>query len=291
MSHEELLAGDPVGQRQAAEHDILAKRRHVMEHGTEKGFTPTFPCKGEMEWQDQSSAVWEAVCSVCGFELGVPARSINPAAEIERRTRIAGFPEMFGDKPFVPSDGTAQARAMLKKWLDLWEAAWRPPSPALVGPPGRGKTHLLVRVAASLIRHHMTDVMYAQAGELIESMRSQFGNGDVDVTSGIGRRASRCGLLVLDDLAKPPTDWCSERVYELIDARYRAGLPILMSTNVPVGEWREVFTARTASRLAEMTAPVLVEGPDWRQSPPAAAGSLPDTCERQSDIFQATAAR
>lgn len=273
MTHADYYAEHPTDARYDEERDILALRRHVQETGSKDGFVPRYPCSGTLEWHDHDGPVWIAVCSECGFEIGVPAKTIDPAAEIERRKARAHFPSLFADKPFDPSPGSASARAMLRQWVERWKDEDRPPAPALVGPPGRGKTHLMVLVAGDLVRRHLVDAMYAPAGELIEAMRESFRDG-IGTRSDTVDRATTCGLLVLDDMAKAPTDWCAERIYELIDARYRAGLPVLMGTNVPVMEWPEAFTPRTASRLAALTAPVAMDGPDWRQQGPAESSDI-----------------
>lgn len=271
-----MLASDATGQRQAEEHEIRRKRDYALRHGgSVEGYEASYPCPGVMEWHDHDGAIWMAVCSVCGESIGVKIK--DPAAEVKRRVDRAHFPEMFRTKVFEPTEGSAQARAMLRSWLDRWEDDKRPPAPALIGANGRGKTHLLVLVAGDLIRNRLVDVLFAPAGELVEAMRQ---DNDDRVA-----RAYTCGLLILDDMAQAPTDWTAERMFELIDARYRNGLPLLLSTNAPIMEWSDAFGPRVASRLAEMTAPVVMEGPDWRQSPPGIGGSLPDACERPVDMF------
>jgi DNA replication protein DnaC len=162
---------------------------------------------------------------------------------------------MFEGKPFDATPGTLEARTLLRSWVEGWGTADRPP-PALTGPSGRGKTHLIVLAAATLIDRHQVDVMFVPAGELVESTRSDAGRME---------RAVTCGLLVLDDLSHAPTDWTAESLYQLVDIRYRHGRSILLSTNAAVKEWPDTFGDRTASRLVGMTDPVAVSGPDFRQ--------------------------
>jgi len=259
-----MLAGDPIGLRQAEEHEAKRQRDYALHHGGKlDGYEPRHPCPGVMEWHDHDGPIWLAACSVCNETIGV--RVPDPAAEVKRRVERAHFPEMFRTKVFEPTEGSAQARTMLRAWLDRWEDDDRPPAPALIGPNGRGKTHLLVLIGGDLIRNRLVDVLFTPAGELVERMRQE---SDDRVA-----RAYTCGLLILDDLAQAPTDWTAERMFELVDARYRNGLPLLISTNVPIVEWSDAFGPRVASRLAEMTAPVVMEGPDWRQNPPRVGGS------------------
>jgi chromosomal replication initiation ATPase DnaA len=226
--------------------------------GSLDGYQPPKPeelCDGIFEWYSRSGPVWLAACTVCNQDIGVNAKHFDPAEAVSRRRSSAGFPSAFEGKPFDATPGTLEARTLLRSWVEGWGTADRPP-PALTGPAGRGKTHLLVLAAATLIDRHQVDVMFTPAGELVESQR-----GD---TSRMERAVS-CGLLVLDDLSHAPTEWTAEGLYQLVDVRYRHGRPILLSTNAPVKAWPDTFGDRTASRLVGMTDPVAVTGPDFRQ--------------------------
>jgi DNA replication protein DnaC len=75
-------------------------------------------------------------------------------------------------------------------------------------------------------------------------------------------------LLVLDDLAaERKTEYMSEIVFNVIDARYRAGLPLIVTTNLTSEELKhpaDISYQRTFSRLLEMCIPLEVEGKDKR---------------------------
>ena len=81
---------------------------------------------------------------------------------------------------------------------------------------------------------------------------------------------NRYSLLVLDDLgAERDTPYMTEIVHSVVDARYRAGLPLIVTTNIPAAELksREQATGkkRIYSRLMEMCIPVEVTGSDRRR--------------------------
>jgi DNA replication protein DnaC len=62
--------------------------------------------------------------------------------------------------------------------------------------------------------------------------------------------AERAELLLMDDLAaERPSDWTIELVYRLIDARWNACLPTVVTVNAPAGELRARLGDRIASRL------------------------------------------
>lgn len=80
---------------------------------------------------------------------------------------------------------------------------------------------------------------------------------------------NRFPLLILDDLsAERKTEYMQEIVFNVIDSRYRAGLPLIITTNLTSEELKnpdDVTFKRTYSRLLEMCIPVKVEGKDRRR--------------------------
>lgn len=76
-------------------------------------------------------------------------------------------------------------------------------------------------------------------------------------------------LLVIDDLASErDTEYMGEIVQEIIDARYRSGLPLIITTNLTSEELKhpaEMRKQRIYSRLFEMCIPVEVKGKDRRK--------------------------
>ena len=75
-------------------------------------------------------------------------------------------------------------------------------------------------------------------------------------------------LIVLDDLgAERSTSYMTEVVYNIIDARYRAGLPMIITTNLSGDDLlnpRDVAEQRVFNRILERCFPLEVRGPDRR---------------------------
>lgn len=80
---------------------------------------------------------------------------------------------------------------------------------------------------------------------------------------------NRCALLVIDDLASErDTEYMGEIVQMVIDSRYRAGLPLIITTNLTAQELKnpaEMRKQRIYSRLFEMCVPVECSGRDRRK--------------------------
>lgn len=76
-------------------------------------------------------------------------------------------------------------------------------------------------------------------------------------------------LLIIDDLGvERSSEYMQEQVYNIIDARYRAGKPVVVSTNLTAQELknpRDVMAARIYGRILERCLPVLFEGMDRRK--------------------------
>jgi DNA replication protein DnaC len=79
---------------------------------------------------------------------------------------------------------------------------------------------------------------------------------------------NRFPLLALDDLsAERKTEYMQEIVFNVVDSRYRAKLPLIVTTNLTWQELvnpKDVSYQRIFSRLLEMCVPVKFEGADKR---------------------------
>lgn len=140
---------------------------------------------------------------------------------------------------------------------------------AIVGPMGRGKTHLAwhaarLWAASRLDREDCRDIptlVAHRATELFDRLRPDAPDSPYDVLD----KAKAAGLLVIDDVAAAkPSVWTQERLYELIDERYIQQRPLIITSDVPpaaLGEW---VGPRVASRLTEMSIVQVLNGPDHR---------------------------
>lgn len=80
---------------------------------------------------------------------------------------------------------------------------------------------------------------------------------------------NRFDLLAIDDLgAERDSSFMAEMVFNLIDGRCRAGMPLVITTNLTAEELKnpaDLRRARIYSRLLDMCIPVEVQGPDRRK--------------------------
>lgn len=150
----------------------------------------------------------------------------------------------------------------------------------LHGAIGTGKTHLAVATAYAIIakdpgkfskRPGFDEYDPGKNGfrfsfvpvvELLDAIRDSYSGKQNDII----HRAKADELIVLDDIgAEKPTDWVEERLYALIDLRYRMQRSTIYTTNCTVAQLEAQIGARAISRIIEMTDGIKFDGPDYRR--------------------------
>ncbi|MBK8046988.1 MAG: ATP-binding protein [Anaerolineales bacterium] len=102
----------------------------------------------------------------------------------------------------------------------------------LAGENGCGKTHLAAAIANSFVRETRTDVMFVVVPDLLDHLRAAF---SPQASTSYDRRFDeirRAPLLVLDDLGtESATPWAREKLFQLLNYRYSALLPTVITTS------------------------------------------------------------
>lgn len=131
----------------------------------------------------------------------------------------------------------------------------------LTGKPGCGKTHL----AAAAIKATAPGSLFCGSSALLEDIRASFESGG----RGLLERAKSAPLLALDDLgSEAVTDWVRDRLYSLLNTRWDACLPLIVTTNRSPHEIAERIGESAASRITGACAHrIEVIGPDRRRGP------------------------
>lgn len=132
----------------------------------------------------------------------------------------------------------------------------------LWGNVGTGKSF-----AAACIANYLLDrgvpVMMTSLVKLLELIQ----NGD-DKESDILARLDSAKLVIFDDLgAERNTDYALEKIYNIVDSRYRRQKPMIFTTNLTVEEMQEetdIRYSRIYDRVFEVCYPMQFVGPSWR---------------------------
>lgn len=138
----------------------------------------------------------------------------------------------------------------------------------LAGTVGIGKTHLAVAIGRALAERGFWCYWRNFAKVCTEIKASWKGVGSYSEAM-IKQPLLDKAPLILDDLGAEMRDktdqgWTTELVYEIVQTRYEAMLPTIITTNLTLEDIADRYTDRTASRLAEMCEVVWVSAEDYR---------------------------
>jgi DNA replication protein DnaC len=157
----------------------------------------------------------------------------------------------------------------------------------LFGPYGTGKTHLAIATVRNLMEHspNLFGVRQRDTGiydparedylglycsffsvvDLLDAMRPG-SESKREMGDWLFHRAKADDLVILDDIgAEKPTDWVAERLYAIVDIRYRMERATIFTSNCPEKQLQDQLGGRIVSRIFEMTKQVPVIGPDHRR--------------------------
>lgn len=144
----------------------------------------------------------------------------------------------------------------------------------LYGVPGCGKTMLAVLIGRAYLQMGKT-VAFQDVVSLLADLQATFNDkSKAGQYWQIMERCKRVDLLILDDMgAEKISEWTVKMMQELINARYNAKKPLIMTSNyepyemlAEFGRKDKVQAGRIASRLREMAYFVLAGNKDRRPS-------------------------
>lgn len=134
----------------------------------------------------------------------------------------------------------------------------------LFGGVGTGKTFLASCIANELIDNGVP-CLVTNFARIINTLQGMYEGKQKYLDS-----LNEFELLVIDDLGiERNTEYVNELVYNIIDARYRSGKPMIITTNLKYSDLyhtEDTSKARIYSRIIEMCLPVLVSGEDRRKN-------------------------
>lgn len=131
------------------------------------------------------------------------------------------------------------------------------------GSVGTGKTYISACIANALIDKGYP-CLVTNFARLVNTISGKF-EGKQEYIDSLNNYT----LLVIDDLsAERNTEYMNEIVWNIIDARYRSGKPLIVTTNLTAQELNspaEISKQRVYSRLMEMCIPLEISGKDRRK--------------------------
>jgi DNA replication protein DnaC len=190
-------------------------------------------------------------CTLAIFEAGTPSQR----AALERAmSYCAGYPFL----------GTDEGLGLL-----------------FTGDNGVGKTHLAVAVLRELVEGKGARGQFWDFHELLREIRASYDPETATTELQVLEPVVEADVLLLDDLgAWKMTDWMNDTLFYILNSRYMARRPTILTTNYQDADREAVLAAdplrrkeflverigqRLRSRLMEMCLVVPIVGPDWRR--------------------------
>lgn len=154
------------------------------------------------------------------------------------------------------SDTTKICKAYVENWDSLYK---KNTGLMLYGPVGSGKSFFAACIANALIDKGVP-AMFTTISTLSAAMNKNFSENRESVL----KRIASVPLLIIDDIGtERDTAFGYENLYDVINARYKANKPLIITTNLTLNaikEVKDVSKQRIYSRISEMCIPVLVDG-------------------------------
>lgn len=153
---------------------------------------------------------------------------------------------------------------LARKYVDKWDEMYEKRQGILFwGMVGTGKSYTAACIANELM-DRMVPVVMTSFVKILQNIQA-----DQEEEKAFMNRLNDVHLLIIDDLGtERNTDYALEKVYNIIDSRYRAGKPLILTTNMTVKEMQEtqdIRYKRIYDRIFEMCFPVKVFGQSWRE--------------------------
>lgn len=188
-------------------------------------------------------------------------------AKIERLRKASLIEDKLKDatfRTFLRTANNQKLFSIIKRYVENFEQMEENQQGLLFwGPVESGKSYAAACIANELMSRRRTVVMtsFVRILSMVQDI-------SVDESEFIDR-LNAASLLIIDDLGtERNTDYALEKVYAVIDSRYRTGKPLILTTNLALKEMKEtqdIRYQRIYSRIFEMCYPVMVAGDSWRR--------------------------
>ena len=175
--------------------------------------------------------------------------------------------EKFSDQTFESFQTTkenARALRLCRRYVDGFsEMLEKNQGLLFYGDVGTGKTFSAACIANALLEKKVPVIMTSFV-KLLESAQN-FKEDE----SKLLDQLNKAKLLIIDDLgAERSTEFALEKVYNIVDSRYRARLPMILTTNLDLAAMKNVVDIRYSriyDRIFEVCYPVKFTGSSFRK--------------------------
>jgi replicative DNA helicase len=115
------------------------------------------------------------------------------------------------------------------------------------GGAGTGKT-FLANCICNYLRAHNYTVLSFNLGSYLRTLKDDFSQ-----ETALLKAVEEADMLFIDDLGseKVSDEWGKEKIYSIIDTRYRASKPIIITTNLDMVELKEFLDFRNSDKIVD----------------------------------------
>jgi DNA replication protein DnaC len=195
------------------------------------------------------------------------AETHHQRMEIKKLFSISSLGEKFAESTldtYNVREGSEQAFNATKKYIEEYPN-WKQDCLLIWGTYGNGKSHLAAAVTNALEGKGYS-VVFQSVPELLRRIKSTFNKDNKESEQQIMKALLECDLLVLDDIgAEKLSDWVQEVMFNIIDGRYRKGLPIFYTSNLKPLELSNQIGSRSYDRLVETSLTVENKATSFRR--------------------------
>ena len=191
------------------------------------------------------------------FGTIAPCQCQESRLEDEQRERLLTYSNLGHLTRFtfenMEPDGLANSetsKSQFRKAYDVARVYANDPKGwlTLTGPNGAGKTHLAAAIANHCVDNNRI-VFFSHAPDLLDHLRSSFGPASETSYSDLFEQVRSTPLLVLDGLgSQSATPWAEEKLRQIINHRFNAELPTIVTTAVPLNALDPYIATRLTTR-------------------------------------------
>ncbi|MBM3188962.1 MAG: AAA family ATPase [Chloroflexi bacterium] len=170
---------------------------------------------------------------------------------LRRESNLVHLRQMTFDSFRMPEGGASIVSQSLAdavetaRWFALHPQGWL----LFTGPYGSGKTHLAAAIANERLERDLP-VLFLVVPDLLDILRASYAPDSPASYDERFEQVRTCEVLILDDLGtQNATPWAAEKLYQLLNYRYNAELPTVITTNQLLTD----MDPRLASRLSDQS--------------------------------------
>ncbi len=201
--------------------------------------------------------------NVVGYASEVVNRLMGLSYDLIRRMTF----ETFVPQPYSAEEAQrnrynlAQVHGIVQSFVrDPQQRKWL----VLMGVHGSGKTHLTAAMANDRLSRGLP-TLFINTPDLLDALRASFGGEGSGSYDKVFFEVRATPFLILDDFgAQSSTSWAKEKLYQILNYRYNAQLPTVITTNQTLEEIDAPLQSRMSDQ--EYCGVLAVLAPDFRKT-------------------------